>query len=170
MVTDPDDKTKLKEEFNNLNEEFEKTPSVFKNNKIFNNWDENDISNWVKSLKRETQRKDEKEQQNIRRRVFALLKLEALVVVIKAMELTFDKPHDVQILAVLLLMGKKNNEGRLAQILTGEGKSLIIAMLAALKVLEGKKVDVVTSSEVLAERDAQYSKFLSFFKLLDVSV
>ena len=99
-----------------------------------------------------------------------MLKLEALVVVIKAMELTFDKPHDVQILAVLLLMGKKNNEGRLAQILTGEGKSLIIAMLAALKVLEGKKVDVVTSSEVLAERDAQYSKFLSFFKLLDVSV
>jgi preprotein translocase subunit SecA len=170
VVTDPDDKTKLIEEFYMLKKEFEKKPSVYKNNKSFINWKENDIRNWVESFKRETQRKDEKEQQYIRRQVFAMLKLEALVVVIKAMELTFKESHEVQILSVLLLMGKKFNQGRLAQILTGEGKSLIIAMLAALKVLEGKKVDVVTSSEVLAERDAQYSKFLSFYELLDVSV
>ena len=92
-----------------------------------------------------------------------------MIVVIKAMELTFGIPHDVQILSVLLLINKKLNKGRLAQIVTGEGKSLTISLLAALKVLEGRRVGIVTSSEVLAERDAKYG-FVDFFKLLDITV
>ncbi len=169
IVTDSDDKTKLKEEFKTLKEQFYKTPSVYKNKNPFSLWTENDIRNWVTRFKKETHREDKKEQQNIRRQIFALLKFEAVIVVIKAMELTFGIPHDVQILSVLLLINKKLNKGRLAQIFTGEGKSLTISLLAALKVLEGRKVDIVTSSEVLAERDAKYG-FVDFFKLLDITV
>lgn len=44
--------------------------------------------------------------------------------------------------------------GFLAEIATGEGKSTIIACLAVMKSLEGEVVDIVTSSPVLAERDA----------------
>jgi preprotein translocase subunit SecA len=169
IVTDSDDKTKLKEEFETLKNHFYKTPSVYKNKNPFSLWTENDIRKWVTCFKSETHRENKKEQQNIRRQTFALLKFEAVIVVIKAMELTFSIPHDVQILSVLLLINKKLNKGRLAQIFTGEGKSLIIALLAALKVLEGRKVDIVTSSEVLAERDAKYG-FVDFFKLLGITV
>lgn len=46
-------------------------------------------------------------------------------------------------------------KGILGQISTGEGKSLIIAILAVIMNLLGYTVDVVTSSKVLAERDAK---------------
>ncbi len=50
------------------------------------------------------------------------------------------------------------------QVCTGEGKSLIIVAFACIKALSGLNVDVVTSSSVLAERDARehadlYDKF-----------
>lgn len=48
--------------------------------------------------------------------------------------------REVQVLSLLLLY--KPNNGTLAQINTGEGKTAIIAMLAALFALEGKKVDI----------------------------
>ena len=52
---------------------------------------------------------------------------------------------------------RKNNnfnfKGRLAQIKTGEGKSLIIAMLSLANALMGNFVDIITSTHYLAERD-----------------
>ena len=38
--------------------------------------------------------------------------------------------------------------------LAGEGKSIIVSMFASLKALLGIKVDIVTSSPILAERDS----------------
>ena len=55
-----------------------------------------------------------------------------------------------------------NYKGRLAQIKTGEGKSLIIAMLSLANALMGNFVDVITSTHYLAERDQ-----LKFKKLYD---
>ena len=48
--------------------------------------------------------------------------------------------------------------GLFTQIKTGEGKTIIVAMLAAIKAIRGKYVDVLTSSEILAERDANEKK------------
>ncbi|CAD8172278.1 unnamed protein product [Paramecium pentaurelia] len=76
-------------------------------------------------------------------------------------------PRPAQLLAVIELYNHNFNQGRLAQIYTGEGKTLIIAMLAIL--LNQKKqsnVDVVTSSPVLATRDAeQLKEFYSSFSV-----
>ena len=50
--------------------------------------------------------------------------------------------------------------------LTGEGKSCIIAMFATFLGLQGRPVDIVTSSRVLAERDAKkWSNFFQIFGL-----
>ena len=75
-----------------------------------------------------------------------------------------------QIISVLLLMKKDKNSGRIAQILTGEGKTAIIITLAAINVILGHKVDIVTSSEILAKRDAENEKNKKIFEYLGITV
>ena len=54
----------------------------------------------------------------------------------------------------------------MAKITTGEGKSLIVAMLTVVKALQGNRVDIVTSSPLLAERDAkEFKPFYEYFGL-----
>ncbi|KAJ8247909.1 hypothetical protein GJAV_G00251960 [Gymnothorax javanicus] len=49
---------------------------------------------------------------------------------------------------------------------TGEGKSVVVAMFAALRALRGEKVDVISSSPVLCQRDAEEcADFFSYFGL-----
>ncbi|XP_025761018.1 uncharacterized protein LOC112846020 [Oreochromis niloticus] len=57
--------------------------------------------------------------------------------------------------------------GRLIQVGTGEGKSCIIAMFAAFRALRGEKVDIMSSSSVLAERDCKEWK--GFYKELNIT-
>jgi preprotein translocase subunit SecA len=106
---------------------------------------------------------------------------ECLAVFKRACILLFGyPPREVQLVALLLLAERtdpkilaqistgeaKSLRGILAQISTGEGKSLIIAMFAALKALQGKKVDVITSSSELAKRDVKdYKPFYELFSL-----
>ena len=57
-----------------------------------------------------------------------------------------------------------NFKGKLAQIKTGEGKSLIIAMLSLANALMGNFVDVITSTHYLAERDQiKFKKLYLYF-------
>src|SRR5262249_48966509 len=66
------------------------------------------------------------------------------------------EPHLVQLVSVLLLIRSKEDHcGLIAEIATGEGKSLIIAMTTIIKALAGLKVDIITSSSLLAERDQE---------------
>ena len=59
--------------------------------------------------------------------------------------------RESQIISVLAFLDTRPDQGRLCEIKTGEGKTTIVALLAALKVLQGKSVDVITSNKVLAE-------------------
>lgn len=79
------------------------------------------------------------------------------------------KPFVIQCLAVgALLLHRVNKtvdlKGRNAQITTGEGKSIIVAMTSACIALTGDFVDVVSSSSYLAKRDAE--KFRPFYEKL----
>lgn len=61
-------------------------------------------------------------------------------------------PRDVQYLALLTAFnGSDHSQKMLAQIATGQGKTMTGTMLALLRVFSGDKVDFITSSSVLAE-------------------
>ncbi|KAM6919227.1 uncharacterized protein FYW49_008750 [Xenentodon cancila] len=61
-----------------------------------------------------------------------------------------------------------SDTGKLLEMETGEGKSCVIAMFAVLRVLRGEKVDVVSSSSVLCQRDAE--EWREFYKYFDITV
>ena len=76
-------------------------------------------------------------------------------------------PLNTQLVSYCLLVAQRlNAKGRLLEILTGEGKSCVIAMVAATYALQGRTVDIVTSSPVLSQRDAEeWWEFYSLMKL-----
>ena len=68
-----------------------------------------------------------------------------------AAERTLGMRHfDVQMIGATVLL-----QGKLAEMRTGEGKTLTITVPAALLALDGKGVHVVTSNAYLAQRDAE---------------
>ncbi|CAK6977192.1 uncharacterized protein LOC121895074, partial [Scomber scombrus] len=71
-------------------------------------------------------------------------------------------PRMTQLASLLLLL--LENKGCLLEIGTGEGKSCILAMFATIQAIRGVKVDIVTSSPVLARRDQEeWKKLLVMF-------
>ncbi|XP_029428010.1 uncharacterized protein LOC115073611 [Rhinatrema bivittatum] len=70
-------------------------------------------------------------------------------------------------LVTLLLSETQESSGCLLEIATGEGKSTIVAMLALIHAIRGKKVDVITSNPVLARRDKE--DWEKLFKIFGVS-
>jgi preprotein translocase subunit SecA len=74
--------------------------------------------------------------------------------------------RNTQILAALIFFHDQNNQGRLCQIQTGEGKTIIVALLAVMRALQGHKVDVITSNPLLAADGVKETKkFYSVFGL-----
>ena len=61
-----------------------------------------------------------------------------------------------------------SNTSKLLEMGTGEGKSCVIAIFAALRALRGEKVDVISSSSVLCQRDAE--EWASFYSYLGITV
>ena len=61
------------------------------------------------------------------------------------------RPFDVQLMGGVVL-----HEGRIAEMKTGEGKTLIAPLAAALNGLSGRGVHIVTVNDYLAKRDAQW--------------
>ncbi|MNR71613.1 preprotein translocase subunit SecA [compost metagenome] len=77
--------------------------------------------------------------------------LEGFALVREASRRVLDmRPFDVQLLGGLTLLG-----GKLAEMRTGEGKTLTIVAPAALLALDRRGVHVVTANSYLAARDAQ---------------
>jgi preprotein translocase subunit SecA len=75
---------------------------------------------------------------------------EAFAVVREASKRTLGKRHyDVQLIGGIVL-----HEGRVAEMRTGEGKTLVATLPTYLNALEGKGVHVVTVNEYLAQRDS----------------
>ena len=75
------------------------------------------------------------------------------------------RPFDVQVMAGVAL-----HEGKLAQLATGEGKTLVAVLPAALNALAGRGVHVFTANDYLARRDAEWMGPLYRFFGLSVGV
>jgi hypothetical protein len=69
---------------------------------------------------------------------------------------------DAQLISALLLCESHGNfKGKILEVKTGQGKSLIVLAAAFTMTQQGKKVDVITSSHDLAQRDARaYDSFM----------
>lgn len=149
-------------------------------------WSSEDIAKWVKSI-RPTEHSEsiditneediilDKEQENIKEPP----SISKMIAVIQRANYLHTESNggnghllrDSQIISLLLLIEantdlttSSTNNGRLLQISTGEGKSIISASLAAILSLLGHKVDIITSSTVLA--NAGLKNASGFFKLL----
>jgi len=68
-----------------------------------------------------------------------------------AMRMTGMRPFDVQILGAIVL-----HHGRIAEMKTGEGKTLVATLPAYLNALTGKGVHIVTVNDYLARRDRSW--------------
>ncbi|MEU4225490.1 accessory Sec system translocase SecA2 [Nonomuraea sp. NPDC026600] len=73
------------------------------------------------------------------------------------------RPYDVQLLGTLALL-----DGQIAEMATGEGKTLSGAMAAAGYALQGKRVHVMSVNDYLARRDAEW--MAPFYEAMGVTV
>ena len=75
------------------------------------------------------------------------------------------EPYRVQIIGGIIL-----HQGRIAEMKTGEGKTLVSTLPAYLNALEGKGVHIVTVNDYLAKRDAEWMGKVHEFLGLTVGV
>jgi preprotein translocase subunit SecA len=73
------------------------------------------------------------------------------------------RPFDVQIIGAMVLY-----EGRIAEMKTGEGKTIVAPLSCLLSALEGKQVHVVTVNDYLVQRDRDWT--FPFFRALGLTV
>ena len=89
---------------------------------------------------------------------------EAFAVVREAGIRSLDMRHfDVQMIGGMVL-----NSGRIAEMRTGEGKTLVATTAVYLNALTGKGVHVITVNDYLARRDAEWMS--NIYNFLDMSV
>ncbi len=62
-----------------------------------------------------------------------------------------ERPYPVQIIGGIVL-----HQGRIAEMKTGEGKTLVATLPAYLNALAGKGVHVITVNDYLAQRDSEW--------------
>ncbi|XP_016116706.1 protein translocase subunit SecA-like, partial [Sinocyclocheilus grahami] len=92
---------------------------------------------------------------------------ESLFKLCKSAEKTIGhKLRVTQMVSWCILVLSKSS--RLVQVGTGEGKSCIVAMFAAYQAMMGNTPDIISSSPVLAERDAK--EWSAFYKRLNITV
>ena len=94
------------------------------------------------------------------------IKFEAFAVAREAAKRTLGEfPYKVQIIGSLVL-----HDGDIAEMRTGEGKTLTCTMAVYLNALSGKGVEVVTVNEYLSQRDAEWMGQVYRFLGLTVGV
>ena len=89
---------------------------------------------------------------------------EAFAYVREASKRTLNERHfDVQLMGGIIL-----HQGKIAEMLTGEGKTLVSTLAVYLNSLIGKGVHVVTVNDYLAKRDSEWMG--QIYKFLGLSV
>jgi len=78
--------------------------------------------------------------------------------------------RDTQLVSLLIMLRDNLKTNLLTQVSTGEGKTFIGLAFAIAKVVCGEKIDIITSSSVLAERDATDKVNRDVFELFGIKV
>ncbi|UJR34812.1 hypothetical protein I4U23_027593 [Adineta vaga] len=146
------DEKKITEEYENIQSIYRGKSVLYPNSNCIQQWSTSDIQQWTEDIKKPSN---------------SVTHHEKIAIVMKAIEITSKFPvREIQVLSLLILINSEQKTGRLVQINTGEGKTTIVAMLAAIKALDGHHVDVVTSSPELAKpQSIQLKEFYQQFNL-----
>lgn len=92
------------------------------------------------------------------------IQADAFAIVREAAKRTLGQRHyDVQLVGGVTL-----HQGMIAEMRTGEGKTLVATLAAYLNAIEGKGVHIVTVNDYLAERDSEWMG--QIYRFLDLSV
>ena len=112
------------------------------------------------------ERIEEEERDSARRKALDDLLPEAFAVVREAAKRTLGMRHfDVQLIGGIVL-----HQGRIAEMKTGEGKTLVATLALYLNALEARGAHLVTVNDYLARRDAGWNAALFHFLGLSVGV
>lgn len=135
---------------------YKQSSALFPEEGPINSWDEKQIRKWGKLARC---------QENTN----TIPDEEILAVIKAAVKRTVKlQLRHIQLISVILMVKSDKGKGILSQINTGEGKTLIIAVLAAYNVLKGHTVDVYTSSPLLAV--PQSKDYENFYTVLNITI
>ena len=127
---------------------------IYMNDKKIILWTKDDIKAWLLKL-----------QEN--KELISDLKYEIMSIICRGIDIVLEySPKESQMIAFFTSIEFFKKNKTLLQVKPGEGKTLIIAMITIFLCLWGYKVDIVTSSKVLAERDSEKNqKLYNLFNL-----
>ncbi|CAF3863404.1 unnamed protein product, partial [Adineta steineri] len=150
-----DEETLLKK-YQTIESKYKANSNIISCTEPIQSWSKSTIEDWAKHVRQS----DTSSQSTL---------FEMIAVMKRAVYLDSNfEPRLIQILAILILLDTRDQGGRLLQILTGEGKSTVVSILAAIKALQKQHVDIITSSITLAKRDAHERK--SFYNYFNITV
>ena len=151
-INNPDISEEL---INTIDEELESILWV-KENIIFQKYEKLDFQNWAKIGLQEIKIKNPNK---IKTTILGMISL--AIYKVRGYHLRI-----MQIIAILLFIHKESKYGLIEEIATGEGKSCIISSLSIFYALNGHKVDIISSSYTLAQRDSEeFKELYSYFNL-----
>jgi ankyrin repeat protein/preprotein translocase subunit SecA len=154
------DQAKLTQAYQNILDAYQKESTILPGRHAIASWDTATVTKWAQTVK--DYAKDPA-------KGTLPLQCELIAVVKRAVELHHGyAPRNTQLLSLLVLLNSTPDKGRLLQINTGEGKSLTVAMFAAIQTLLNKKSDIVTTSAELSIPEVGNQR--PFFEMLALSV
>ncbi|CAF3235808.1 unnamed protein product [Rotaria socialis] len=114
-------------------------------------WTQGDIQQWTDKLREE--KRSDQEYFDWDRDYLPKM----MAIIVRAVELYCGyHMRNIQLIVLAIVLESHSREkGRLDNISTDEEKSLIVTILATAQALISKRVDIVTSSEILAMGDAK---------------
>ena len=146
--------TELKEKFLNIKKEVKEKTEIINNKYNLLNTTPAELDNVKKELKKEYNK------------ILEPYIIDIFAMVREASKRILGMRHfDVQLIGGMVL-----HEGKIAEMKTGEGKTLVASLPAILNSLIGKPIYIVTVNDYLAKRDAEFLKPLYEFFDLKVGI